>query len=301
MPKFHQTEFDRLPELAFRPRGWRGPMTLEGSKGGSSAPAPDSRLVDAQIKSLGNQDSALQSLVSSNEAMAPLQKDQLQFSLDSAKTAYQQSQDDRAWSLDRRAALTGVQDKMIAEANDFNGTDRANQLVAQNGADVSSAFANTRAASDRDLARRGVTPGSGASLAMTGQNAIAEATAKAGGASAARTQARNEGYALEDRANNALAGYPASASAATGASAQYGTAGVGLTGQTAAGINNGYTSAASIAGQMGTNATSMYGAQANYAANMNGGSGFGDTAGGIGALVGAGTRLWTAYKQPTTP
>lgn len=286
--RFHRTEFDLLPDRAFRPRaGRRGPMTLEGGKG-SSAPAPDPRLVDAQIKSMGVQDNAIQSVLQQSAELMPLQKQQLQFGLDSAKTAYDQAQADREWSLGRRNALSGIQDKLVSEANDFNTGDRATQLVAQSGADVNSAFANAKAASDRDLARRGIMPGSGAQLSMSGAQDIAKASAMAAGAAGARTQARSEGYALEDRATNALAGYPASASAATGAGAQYAASGLGLANQGAAGINSGATSAAQIAGQMGTNATSMFGAQANYAANTQQSSDLG----GIGSILGGAASLY---------
>lgn len=51
MARWHTTGFDFYPERAFRPRPGGG-MTLEGGKR-SSAPAPDPRLVDAQIRSMG--------------------------------------------------------------------------------------------------------------------------------------------------------------------------------------------------------------------------------------------------------
>ncbi len=45
--RFHTTEWDLLPELAFRLRPGGG-MTLEGGKGGGSAPAPDPNIGIAQ-------------------------------------------------------------------------------------------------------------------------------------------------------------------------------------------------------------------------------------------------------------
>ena len=47
--------FDMAPEGAFEPRPG-GSMRLHGGKGGSSAPPPDPRLVEAQIKSMAYQD-----------------------------------------------------------------------------------------------------------------------------------------------------------------------------------------------------------------------------------------------------
>ena len=50
MSRFHTNDLDLLPLGAFRRRGGLlgAPATLEGGKGGSSAPAPDPRLVEAE-------------------------------------------------------------------------------------------------------------------------------------------------------------------------------------------------------------------------------------------------------------
>lgn len=52
MSRWHKTEFDMLPEHAFKPRGGRfgGAMTLEGGKG--DAPAPDPRMGEAALKQI---------------------------------------------------------------------------------------------------------------------------------------------------------------------------------------------------------------------------------------------------------
>lgn len=254
--------FETLPLGAFEPRPGGG-MRLYGGKG-SSAPAPDPRLVEAQVKSMGIQDDVIQRMMSQSDEMLPIQKEQLQFGLDSAKTAFQQSQDDRAYALERRGQLTGLQDKMISDAKSFDSGARGNELANQAQADVGQQFANSRDQTARSMARMGINPNSGKSLAINSQLGVAEAAAKAGVSSSARESARSEGYALTDRASNALAGYPSMGMSATGAGAGYGASGIGLANASLAGQNSGYGSAAQVAGQLGTNATGMYGQQANF-------------------------------------
>lgn len=69
--------FDMLPEGAFEPRPGGG-MRLHGGKGGG-APAPDPRLIEAQIKSLGVQDDVIQRVIGNSERLQPLQEEQLPF------------------------------------------------------------------------------------------------------------------------------------------------------------------------------------------------------------------------------
>jgi len=289
MGRFHRTDFDLLPEHAFRPRaGRRGGMTLEGGGKGSSAPAPDPRLVEAQIKSMGIQDNAIQQMLANSNELAPLQKQQLQFALDSSKTAYEQSQSDRQWLLSRRDQLSGMQDKLVKEAQDFNTDARREELAGQAMADVNAAASSARDQSARSMARMGINPASGRAAAMDQQLQLTQTVASAGAANNARTAAREEGRALTDRAVNALAGYPAMSSQATTTGAALGGSGVGLTSASLAGQNSGYGSAAQIAAQMGSNATSMWGQQASYKTQqdqLNQGESFGGLLGGLGGLA----------------
>ena len=100
-----------------------------GGKGGSSAPPPDPRLIAAQIKSMGIQDTAIQAMMENSASMAPLQKQQMQFGLDSAKTAYGQAQEDRTWALGRREDASGLQDTMVKEAQDYNSLANQDKLA----------------------------------------------------------------------------------------------------------------------------------------------------------------------------
>jgi len=261
-----------------------------GGKGGSSAPPPDPALIQAQIKSMGIQDSAIQQILDSSNELLPLQKQQLQFGLDSAKTAYDQSQQDRSYMLARRGVLTQMQDQQVADAKSFNTEARQNELAAQAGADAEQAFTAAQAGTARNLARMGVTPDSGKALAMDNENGIAKAAAIAGARVKTRAQGRMEGYSLTDRAANGLAGYPSMSMQATGNGAGYGTSGITVANAGLAGMNSGFTTASQIAGSMGTNASNMYGVQANAAAaDQN------NRSQGFGALLGAGATIGSAF------
>nr|HRL98918.1 hypothetical protein [Acidovorax sp.] len=123
-----------------------------GSKS-SNAPAPDPRLVEAQIRSMGIQDDVIKRVMQQSEEIQPLQKEQLQFGLDSARTAYDQSQQDRTWMLDRRGSLTTMQDTLTQDARSFNTEDKANELAGRAMADVNQGFANAEGQQARSLAR----------------------------------------------------------------------------------------------------------------------------------------------------
>jgi hypothetical protein len=213
---------------------------------------------------MGIQDSAITEALGISKDMAPVQKAQLQFGLDSSKTAFDQSQADRTYALGKRDQLSTLQDKTIADANKFDAASRGDELARAATADVSQSFGNMRGQSARSMARMGVNPNSGKLLSMNNQLDIGEALGKAGAASMARTSARNEGYALTDRASNALNGYPGMGLQTTAAGAGYGTSGVNLANASMSGQMAGSSTAAGMAGAMGTNATGMFGAQANY-------------------------------------
>lgn len=264
MSRFHTHEWDFLPPNAFRPRGGRTmSMTLEGDKG-SDAPPPDPRLVEAQLKSMGIQDSAIQEIMANTRELMPIQKAQMQFGLDTSRTAWDQSQADRGYSLERRGELTTLQDRMIGDANSFNTEAKGDQYAAQATADVGMQAELARQAQTRGLQRMGVNPSSGKMLAMQSQMGLSEAAAKAGASNKVREAARLEGYGLTDRASNALSGYPAMGMATTGSGAGFGANGLNIANQGLAGMNSGWGAAANTAGAMGSNATGMYGAQASY-------------------------------------
>ena len=232
-----------------------------GTKG-SDAPPPDPRLTEAQIRSMEVQDDVIQRIVRNAESMLPLQREATQFALDQARQGASDTQADRNWMLTRRAMLSGVQDRLVADANTFDGRVRRDELAQEAGADAQIAIANARASSSRDLARRGVMPSSG--RAGDARLLLGEAALTAGGMNTARRAARAEGYALTDRSANALAGYPAMSTNATGQTVNMALGAQGAANAGAAGMNAGFGMANAGAASMGANATSMWNAQANY-------------------------------------
>jgi hypothetical protein len=194
--------------------------------------------------------------------MLPLQREATQFALDQARQGASDTQADRNWMLTRRAMLSGVQDRLVADANTFDARVRRDELAQEAGADAQIAIANARASSSRDLARRGVIPGSG--RAGDARLVLGEAALTAGGMNTARRAARAEGYALTDRSANALAGYPAMSTNATGQTVNMALGAQGAANAGAAGMNAGFGMANAGAASMGANATSMWNAQANY-------------------------------------
>lgn len=258
MARWHKTEWDMLPEQAFRPRP--GGMTLEG---GTSTPAPDPRLVEAQVRNLGVQDDMIQQIIQNTNDMAPIQKEQTQFALDTARQSWEQSQSDRDYAIGRRDQLTGLQDTMIQDAKTFNTEAKREELAGQAAADVSQAYTSAQRTQAAEMARMGVNPADGKygsmSNALSATTALASASAKNG----ARTAARQEGQMLTDRASNALAGYPAMGMQTTAATAGYGGMGQSVANTGLAGLNSGYGQAAGMAGNAGNSAANMWGQQSN--------------------------------------
>lgn len=269
--------------------GYAAGIRLYPGGKGSDAPAPDPRLVEAQIKSMGIQDDAIKQILSNAGDLMPLQKDQMQFGLDAARTAYGQSQQDREFALGQRGKLAGLTDSIVSEARGFNADDRRADLVGQVNADVTGAFNTARTSMARDMARSGVNPADGRYAGMSRQMASDEALAKVLGARKATDSARVEGMQLKSNAANILSGYPGMAAGLTGSGASYGGQGLNVVNAGLAGANSGYGSAAQIAGQMGTSATGMWNAQANYKTQQDRQDG--SILGGLGALAGGAAKI----------
>jgi hypothetical protein len=261
MSRWHKHEWEFLPERAFAVRAGGG-MTLEGGKG-SSTPAPDPALVEAQVKNLGIQDTMIAQIIANSNEMAPLQKEQTQFALDTSKTAWEQSQSDRDYAVGRRDVLTGLQDQMVQDASTFNVEAKEEELAGKAGADVSQAFANAERTNAATMSRMGINPADAKYGSATANLGASAALAQVQAKNSARTQARTEGRALTDRASNALAGYPTMGMQTTAATAGYGASGQSIATNGLSGLNSGYSQASSLAGGAGNSAANMYGTQAN--------------------------------------
>lgn len=259
-----------------------------GSKS-SSAPPPDPRLIDAQIRSMGIQEQQINRLLANSERLMPLQEESMRFGLDASRQAFADSRADREFALSRRGMLSGMQDRLVSDANSFNTEARREELAGQAMGDVNQAFSNARGQQARGLARMGVNPNDGRYAAMGNQLTTQQALAQASAANKVRQAARMEGMAMTDRATNALAGYPSMASGLSGASAGFGASGLNLANSGLAGMNAGFGAAGTMAGQMGQNATGMYTSMGNYKTGQD------NVKGEMwGSILGAGATLGAA-------
>lgn len=146
---------------------------------------------------------------------------------------------------------------LVRDAERFNTEDYREQLASQAAADTARAFGTAEGATARNLARRGVGPGSGNAMAMQGQNALALASMRAGAATGARNQAEQIGFArrldvtglgrgLAGASTAAYSGATGAGSAGLNTSMAPGTQfqqGLGAAGGTMGGILNSQTSA----------------------------------------------------------
>lgn len=264
--------------------GYQAGIRLYPGKG-SDVPPADPRLIDAQIKSLGIQDQAIERMLKMSEDMAPQQRQMMQDTIDRSAVLWGQSQEDREFALGKRAQLSGIQNAIAQEAATFSTEDRRAQLAGQASADIAQTFDQARGQLARERGRMGINPNDGRALAMQGQMATQEALAQATGRNLAGQQATQERRQLFDRANNTLAGYPAMTAQSVGM-------GSGVAGQGMAALNAGMAdltrpsqAVAGMAGNMGAQAGNMWGQQ--NAAYQNAQNADAAATGSAGAAVGS--------------
>ena len=129
----------------------------------------------------------IQQIIGNANDMAPLQKEQTQFALDTSRTAWEQSQADRDYALGRRDKLTGLQDTMIEDARTFDTDGKREELAGQAAADVSNAYQSAKRTQGAEMARMGINPADGKYGAASNALAAGEALATATGKNSART------------------------------------------------------------------------------------------------------------------
>lgn len=273
--------------------GYRlGGIRLYPGGGGSKTPPPDPALTEAQVNNMNIQTDAARAIMEQSAALVPHQIEQMRFGLMAAETAYQDSREDRRYTLERREHLTDMQNAMLRDARDFDSEARQEEMAAQAAADAEVQIGRSEQAAARNLTRMGVNPNSGAYAANQNALSLAKAGIKVASANTARAMARDEGRALTDRAANALAGYPAMGMASTQNSAANGMAGLTVANQAVAGISGGYGAAAGAAGGAASTAAQLYGTQAGmYNSAQNAAS---QNQAGMWGAVGTGVGIYAA-------
>ena len=186
-----------------------------------------------------------------------------------------------------------IEQGLVRQAQEFDTNAYREQLASQAAADSARAFANAQNVSTRDLARRGVGPGSGNAMAMGNQNALALASMRSGAATGARNQAEQLGWARKMDVTGLGRGLAGASSAAYAGATGAGSAGM----NTAMSAGNQYSQAF---GQ-GSN-TMMQGAQLGVqgqgqilgAQSSAFNAGLNAQGQVMGGLVGAGAKLGAA-------
>lgn len=174
---------------------------------------------------------------------------------------------------------------LVRDAERFNTEAYREQLASQAAADTARAFGTAEGATARNLARRGVGPGSGNAMAMQGQNALALASMRAGAATGARNQAEQIGFArrldVTGLGRNLAGASTAAYSGATGA----GSAGINTSMAPGSQAMTGMAQAGNTMGNVLNNQTSQFNAGLNAEGQV------------MGALVGAGTTAAFKYSD----
>ena len=201
MSRWHTTEFDLLPERAFKPqRGMFGGMTLEG--GGKSAPAPDPRMGKAALKQIELNERMFADYQQNDRPwMRSVADEALGISRENAARSnalsdYQlqtmQFNDDRY----RNVAIP-FEDRLLEDVNRFDSQGYKDQMIASSMGDVQSSFSAANEQQRRGLARMGVNPNSGKMAAMSSQGGFEQAKAMANAANKTRTAADQIGLSTK--------------------------------------------------------------------------------------------------------
>lgn len=270
-------------------------------KGSSSAPDPDPQIGAAALKQAETGEAWL---AFAKDAFAVSQDRQKELDALTTKVTEQQlglATDQANWAKEDRDRYNSVykpiEDEFIEEATNYATEERQTEAAAEARADVQSAAATNRAATERANASMGVTPGSGRFTGVQAASDLGATLAEAGAANTARQAVRDKGLALKADVANLGKGLPAQAAA--GAAGSVAASGTALGGSQATNsqalaastiLNAGYGGAMQgYAGQAGT-LNQQYGLQLDawktqQQMNAQSASGIGSFLGGIGGLI----------------
>lgn len=268
--------------------------------GGSvKAPAPDPALQEANIESLRSQADIGRRTLALQQELTPIQKEQMQFGLDAARTGYEQTQADRAYALEKRGLYDKAVDAVLSDSEKFDEATRRQELMQMAQADISQQFSSAQDQQRRGLARAGVAPGSGKAL-MAGQQAeLAEAAAKSRAGLLVTEAAKKEGLQLKGQNVAMLSGYPMQAASLTPTGANLGVMGLDVANTGAGGMMEGLTAAGKAAADYGASAGNQW-ANANKLyidANAHNSSSKAEMTGSLaGAAITGGFKGWNNYK-----
>lgn len=270
-------------------------------KSSNSAPAPDPQIGKAALMQAQTGENWL---AFAKDAFTVSEARQKELDALTNKVTEQQlglATDQAKWSKEDRARYESVykpiEDEFINEAKNYGTEAKQAEAAAEARADVQTAAATNRAATERANASMGVTPGSGRFAGVQAASDLGVSLAEAGAANTARQGVRDKALALKADVVNLGKGLPAQAAAGAGGSvAASGTALSGnqaTNGQALAAstiMNSGFSGAMQgYAGQAST-LNQQYGLQLDawktkQQMNAAGAQGIGSFLGGIGGLL----------------
>ena len=237
MARWHTTEWDMLPEMAFSPRGWKGSMTLEGGKGGGSAPAADPNIgiAQKQMADLASQQWGTFMNTIYPQMLAQSQSQEAranqQFTQDQQISQFNFDQSQKAYQRYEQGAIPAME-ALKADADQYNEPGYQEQLAQQMRGDMDQQFNNQRQATAMREQAYGIDPTSGVSQSSQNANAVQQAAATAAAMNQTRQAAHDLGLQKQANVYNMYAGLPAQGNANTSMTLNANAAGLGA-GQTA--------------------------------------------------------------------
>lgn len=299
--------FDMLPARAFQKRGFgRSPATLEGGKGGGSAPSPDPNIGLAQKK-----------LAEISEEYLNSWKTEVWPSMKEA-TLKQEARADEQFALDKEMQMKQIEASDIAmkeyqekgaplrealykEAEAAGGEDEVNRQAALAVGDVKSQFGLQDQATERQMKSYGIDPTAGRYQGQARTQNVMEAATTAAAATKARDAATQLGWAKKMDAAGLAQGQFGNQASSTGLALTAGGQALGA-GQLAIGnygamgnsMSQANTGAMGGWGQVGSLGIQKYNADINaYSAQQQAeATKSAGLSSGIGALAGAGLKAY---------
>lgn len=168
-----------------------------GGGGGGSAPDPNIGIAQRQLADLAIRQ---QNYFESNFAPRMLQQMDESIALGRRQVDLQEELQNFQLGESRRFAdrywstQAPLEDELIAKARSFNEAAEQERMAGVAGADVAQAFARANEQMQRNLQRRGVSPGSGAALSEFRRMATEKALAESGAMNQTREAARQLGW-----------------------------------------------------------------------------------------------------------
>lgn len=295
------------PDNAFQPMGGRNnpfmkSMKLWGGGKGGSAPDPNPGMVAsaeaAKTVAASNEKIAADSLAfykAQYEDLKPMFQQITASQLETDAATRKQAEE---YYNDYKTTYRPVEQKMVADALNYNTEAKREELARTAGADVSQAFGIARGTQNRQLAAAGIRPDSNRFAALNSNLLVQEALGRAGAQNKARVDAEGLGYARLQDAVSLGKGLPGNSTTAYGVSINAGNAAGANANNSYAAMNQGYGTAINA----NNAATNAYGTAGNiygqeFSGRMQGYNAQQQNAGGfwkgVGSLVGTGMSMST--------